>query len=42
MAYPILQLHSSDYDHGKALQSLVKCPVPDGIEKKWAEEDTVS
>ncbi|RXG60498.1 Arginine-glutamic acid dipeptide repeats protein [Armadillidium vulgare] len=33
-------LHNSNYDHGKALQTLVKCPVPDGIEKKWAEEDT--
>ncbi|KAK8378837.1 hypothetical protein O3P69_009510 [Scylla paramamosain] len=32
-------LHNSDYDHGKALQALVKCPVPDGIEKKWSEDD---
>ncbi|XP_066959672.1 arginine-glutamic acid dipeptide repeats protein-like isoform X1 [Macrobrachium rosenbergii] len=32
-------LHNSDYDHGKALQALVKCPVPDGIEKKWSEEE---
>ena len=37
-----LQLHNSDYDHGKALQALVKCPVPDGIEKKWSEDDRVS
>ncbi|XP_071549730.1 uncharacterized protein Gug isoform X2 [Panulirus ornatus] len=32
-------LHNSDYDHGKALQALVKCPVPDGIEKKWSEDE---
>lgn len=38
----ILQLHDSGYDPGKALQALVKCPVPKGIEKKWCEEETVS
>lgn len=33
-------LHDSGYDPGKALQALVKCPVPKGIEKKWSEEET--
>ncbi|CAH1405146.1 unnamed protein product [Nezara viridula] len=33
-------LHDSGYDPGKALQALVKCPVPKGIEKKWCEEET--
>ena len=32
--------HNSDYDKDKALQALVKSPVPDSIEKKWSEEDT--
>ncbi|KAK6631506.1 hypothetical protein RUM44_006033 [Polyplax serrata] len=32
-------LHASGYDPGKALQALVKCPVPKGIEKKWSEEE---
>lgn len=36
------QLHDSGYDPGKALQALVKCPVPKSIEKKWTEEETVS
>lgn len=35
-------LHDSGYDSGRALQALVKCPVPKGIDKKWPEEDTVS
>lgn len=35
-----LQLHDSGYDPGKALQALVKCPVPKGIDKKWSEEET--
>ncbi|XP_047532887.1 arginine-glutamic acid dipeptide repeats protein isoform X2 [Vanessa atalanta] len=33
-------LHDSGYDPGRALQALVKCPVPKGIEKKWTEEET--
>ncbi|XP_026680512.1 arginine-glutamic acid dipeptide repeats protein-like [Diaphorina citri] len=33
-------LHECSYDPGKALQALVKCPVPKGIEKKWCEEET--
>lgn len=36
----MLQLHDSGYDPGKALQALVKCPVPKGIDKKWSEEET--
>lgn len=32
-------LHESNYDTGKALQALVKSPVPKGIEKKWTEEE---
>lgn len=35
-----LQLHDSGYDPGRALQALVKCPVPKGIDKKWSEEET--
>lgn len=34
------QLHDSGYNPGKALQALVKCPVPKGIDKKWSEEET--
>lgn len=34
-------LHDSGYDPGRALQALVKCPVPKGIDKKWSEEETV-
>ncbi|XP_046421648.1 arginine-glutamic acid dipeptide repeats protein-like isoform X5 [Neodiprion fabricii] len=33
-------LHDSGYDPGRALQALVKCPVPKGIDKKWSEEET--
>ncbi|XP_060865602.1 LOW QUALITY PROTEIN: arginine-glutamic acid dipeptide repeats protein-like [Metopolophium dirhodum] len=33
-------LHDSGYDPGKALQALVKCPMPKGIDKKWSEEET--
>lgn len=33
-------LHDSRYDPGKALQALVKCPVPKGIDKKWTEDET--
>ncbi|KAH7643722.1 grunge-like protein [Dermatophagoides farinae] len=32
-------LHESNYDTGKALQALVKSPVPKGIDKKWTEEE---
>lgn len=35
-----VQLHDSGYDPGRALQALVKCPVPKGIDKKWSEEET--
>ncbi|EFX72085.1 hypothetical protein DAPPUDRAFT_59449, partial [Daphnia pulex] len=35
-------LHNSGYDLGKALQTLAKCPVPKGIDKKWSEDETVS
>lgn len=34
-------LHSSNYDTGKALQALVKNPVPKGVEKKWTEDEQV-
>jgi hypothetical protein len=37
-----LQLHNNCYDTGKALQALVRYPVPRGIDKKWTEEETVS
>uniref|UniRef100_A0A1B0A750 Arginine-glutamic acid dipeptide repeats protein n=1 Tax=Glossina pallidipes TaxID=7398 RepID=A0A1B0A750_GLOPL len=33
-------LHDSGYDPGKALQTLVKCPVSKGIDKKWTEDET--
>lgn len=36
------QLHDNGYDPGKALQALVKQPVPKGIYKKWGEDETVS
>ncbi|XP_018015061.1 arginine-glutamic acid dipeptide repeats protein isoform X2 [Hyalella azteca] len=32
-------LHSCDYDHDLALQKLVKCPLPQRIDKKWTEEE---
>ncbi|KFM59729.1 Arginine-glutamic acid dipeptide repeats protein, partial [Stegodyphus mimosarum] len=32
-------LHESSYDTGKALQALVKNPIPPGVEKKWVEEE---
>lgn len=37
--YFVHQLHDSNYDPGKALQALVKCPVPKSIDKKWSEEE---
>lgn len=36
------QLHESSYDAGKALQRLVKKPVPKLIEKCWSEDEVVS
>lgn len=36
-----LQLHESQYDAAKALQCLVKKPVPKLIEKCWSEDDVV-
>lgn len=33
-------LHDSEYDAGKALEALLKCPVAKGIDKKWTEEET--
>lgn len=38
----LFQLHESGYDAGKALQRLVKKPVPKLIEKGWTEEEVVS
>uniref|UniRef100_A0A224YTC8 Arginine-glutamic acid dipeptide repeats protein n=1 Tax=Rhipicephalus zambeziensis TaxID=60191 RepID=A0A224YTC8_9ACAR len=32
-------LHDSQYDTGRALQALVKNPVPRGLDKKWTDED---
>ncbi|XP_069774489.1 arginine-glutamic acid dipeptide repeats protein isoform X5 [Narcine bancroftii] len=36
---PSHQLHESSYDAGKALQRLVKKPVPKLIEKCWSEDE---
>lgn len=36
------QLHRCNYDHGKALQALVKSPALRSIEKKWTEDELVS
>ncbi|KHJ45694.1 Myb-like DNA-binding domain protein [Trichuris suis] len=33
-------LHGNDYDTGKALQELVKSPLPLSIEKRWSDDDT--
>lgn len=33
------KLHDNNYDSGQALQTLVKCPIPKGIESKWNEDD---
>lgn len=33
-------LHTSGYNQGKALQTLVKCPVPAGYYQKWNEDET--
>uniref|UniRef100_T1JNW0 BAH domain-containing protein n=1 Tax=Strigamia maritima TaxID=126957 RepID=T1JNW0_STRMM len=32
-------LHASNYDTGKALQALVRNPVPKGVDKKWTEDE---
>ena len=32
-------LHECEYDTGKALQTLVKNPVPNGLEKQWSEDE---
>lgn len=37
----LLQLHESQYDAAKALQCLVKKPVPKLIEKCWSEDEVV-
>lgn len=37
----LLQLHRFNYDTGKALQALVKCPVPRSVERKWTEDEMV-
>lgn len=34
-------LHHSGYDPGRALQALVKCPIPKSVDKKWSEDETV-
>jgi hypothetical protein len=33
-------LHDCSYDTGAALQTLVKSPVPVGLEKQWTEDET--
>lgn len=38
----MFQLHESGYDAGRALQRLVKKPVPKLIEKCWTEDEVVS
>ncbi|XP_077998737.1 uncharacterized protein LOC144451708 [Glandiceps talaboti] len=32
-------LHENHYDTGRALQALVKCPLPRSVDKKWTEEE---
>ena len=32
-------LHNHDYDCKGAIQTLVKCPIPKGIDRKWIDED---
>jgi len=32
-------LHNHDYDCKRAIQALVKCPIPKGIDRKWSDED---
>jgi len=33
-------LHECNYDTGKALQTLVKNPVPNGLDRQWSEDET--
>jgi len=39
--YALNVLHDTQYDTAKALQSLVKNPIPQIYDKKWCEEDQV-
>jgi arginine-glutamic acid dipeptide repeat-containing protein len=32
-------LHNHDYDCKCAIQALVKCPIPKGIDRKWCDDD---
>ncbi len=32
-------LHNHDYDCTRAIQALVKCPIPKNIDRKWSEDD---
>ena len=32
-------LHGHDYDCKRAIQALVKCPIPKGIDRKWSDDD---
>lgn len=32
-------LHECNYDTGKALQALVKNPIPKGVDKKWSDDE---
>ena len=32
-------LHNHDYDCARALQALVKCPIPKSIDRKWSDDD---
>lgn len=32
-------LHECSYDTGKALQALVKNPIPKGVDKKWSDDE---
>jgi arginine-glutamic acid dipeptide repeat-containing protein len=32
-------LHNHDYDCKRAIQALVKCPIPKGIDRKWTDDD---
>lgn len=42
MSSSFFQLHNNNYDTGKALQELVKNPVPLSTDKKWSEDETVN
>jgi arginine-glutamic acid dipeptide repeat-containing protein len=32
-------LHNHDYDCTRAIQALVKCPIPKNIDRKWSDDD---